>query len=241
VADSGPSVASRKASQPHPLRHIVQVLAGFYGRPEPPAVRDPFEQILWENLAYLASDERRAEAWKRFKKEVGTKPADVLAASRSTLMEIGRAGIVPAGSANKLVESATIAVEEFGGTLKPILKLPLKEARKALRKFPSIGEPGAEKILLLAGSHPVLGLDSNGLRPLLRLGFGKEDKNYSKTYRSVQEALAPGLSTDVAFLTEAHQLLRRHGQELCKTNHPRCEPCPLKKECAYYRAHSALS
>jgi len=228
-------VAPRAASRAHPLRHIVEVLAGFYGRPRPPAVRDPFEQILWENLAYLASDERRAAAWKRFKAEVGTKPADVLAAGKATLMEIGRAGIVPANSANKLVESATIAVEEFGGSLKPILKLPLKEARKALRKFPSIGEPGAEKILLIAGSHPVLGLDSNGLRVLLRLGFGKEDKNYSKSYRSVQEALAPGLPLDVAFLTEAHQLLRRHGQELCKTNHPRCEACPLKKECAYYR------
>ena len=228
-------MAPRAASRAHPLRHIVEVLAGFYGRPRPPAVRDPFEQILWENLAYLASDERRAAAWKRFKAEVGTTPADVLAAGKATLMEIGRAGIVPANSANKLIESATIAVEEFGGSLKPILKLPLKEARKALRKFPSIGEPGAEKILLIAGSHPVLGLDSNGLRVLLRLGFGKEDKNYSKSYRSVQEALAPGLPLDVAFLTEAHQLLRRHGQELCKTNHPRCEACPLKKECAYYR------
>src|SRR5262249_49884241 len=174
MADSEPSVAPRKASQPHPLRHIVQVLAGFYGRPKPPAVRDPFEQILWENLAYLASDERRAAAWKRFKKEVGTTPADVLAAPRGKLTEAGPAGIVPANSVNKLIESATIAVEEFGGTLKPVLKLPLKEAKKALRKFPSIGEPGAEKILLLAGSHPVLGLDSNGLRPLLRLGFGKE-------------------------------------------------------------------
>jgi endonuclease-3 len=229
-------VAPQKASQTHPLRHIVQVLAGFYGRPKPPAVRDPFEQVLWENLAYLASDERRAAAWKRFKKEVGSKPAQVLAAPRSKLLEAGKAGIVPANSANKLIESATLAVEEFGGTLKPILKLPLKEAKKALRKFPSIGEPGAEKILLLAGSHPVLGLDSNGLRPLLRLGFGKEDKSYSKTYRSVQEALAPGLPTDVAFLTEAHQLLRRHGQELCKTSHPKCEACPLKKECAYYRS-----
>jgi len=227
-------VAPSAASRAHPLRHIVEVLAGFYGRPRPPVVRDPFEQILWENLAYLASDERRAAAWKRFKKDVGTKPADVLAAGTTALLEIGRAGIVPANSANKLIESATIAVEEFGGTLKPILELPLKEAKKALRKFPSIGEPGAEKILLLAGSHPVLGLDSNGLRPLLRLGFGKEDKNYTKSYRSVQEALAPGLPLDVAFLTEAHQLLRRHGQELCKTNHPKCEACPLKKECAYF-------
>lgn len=233
-------MARKAASGTNPLRRIVRSLAAFYGRPKPPAVRDPFEQILWENLAYLASDERRAAAWKRFKAEVGTKPADVLAASKTTLLEIGRAGIVPANSANKLVESAAIAEEEFGGDLKPLRKLPLKEAKKALRKFPSIGEPGAEKILLLAGSHPVLALDSNGLRVLLRLGFGREDKNYGKSYRSVQEALAPGLLLDTGFLTEAHQLLRRHGQELCKTNHPRCEACPLNEECAYSRRMAGL-
>ena len=120
--------------------------------------------------------------------------------------------------------------------MKPLLKLPLDDAKKALRKFPSIGEPGAEKILLFAGSHPVLALDSNGLRVLLRLGFGREDKNYAKSYRSAQKAAAPGLPLDVAWLTETHQILRRHGKELCKTNHPRCEACPLKKECAYFRA-----
>src|SRR5262249_44624403 len=132
-----------------------------------------------------------------------------------------------------------IAAEDFGGNLKPILRLPLTEAKKALRKFPSIGEPGAEKILLFAGSHPVLALDSNGLRVVLRLGFGKEEKSYAKSYRSVQDALAPGLPLDTAFLTEAHQLLRRHGQELCKTSHPKCEACPLNEQCAYYRSHSA--
>jgi endonuclease-3 len=233
-------MAVAKSQRRTPLAGIVRALEKLYGKPALPAVTDPFEQVLWENLAYLASDERRAAAWKRFKAEVGTKPADVLAASRARLMEIGRAGIVPANSANKVVESATIAVEQFGGDLKPILKLSLKEARKALRKFPSIGEPGAEKILLFSASHPVLALDSNGLRVLLRLGFGKEDSNYSRTYRSVQEALAPGLPLDIPFLTEAHQLLRRHGQELCKTDHPCCEACPLKKECAYYRSHAPL-
>ena len=219
-----------------PLHRVIDVLEAFYGRPKPPAVTDPFEQVLWENVAYLASDERRAQAWKRFKTEVGTKPAQILKAARSRLIDIGKAGIVPASTADKLRQIAEIAVEEFAGDLKPVLKLPLSQAKKALRKFPSIGEPSAEKILLFAGSHPVLALDSNLLRVLVRLGFGREDKNYTKSYRSVREAVAPGLPLDAAWLTRAHQLLRRHGQELCKTNHPRCDACPLTRECAYFRA-----
>jgi endonuclease III len=224
-----------KASAPgrSPLQRVVAALGALYGRPKPPAVRDPFEQVLWENVGYLASDERRAQAWKRFKTEVGTKPAQILKAARSRLIDIGKAGIVPAITADKLRQIAEIAAEEFGGDLKPVLKLPLAAAKKALRRFPSIGEPGAEKILLLAGSHAILALDSNGLRVLLRLGFGREDKNYAKSYRSAQEAVAPGLPLDTAWLTRAHQLLRRHGQELCKTSHPRCDACPLTRECAY--------
>ncbi len=218
-----------------PLVGVVAALETLYGRPPRPAVTDPFEQVLWENVAYLANDERRAQAWKRFKAEVGTKPERILEAAPSRLMAIGKAGIVPAITAEKLRRIAEIATEEFGGDLKPVLKLPLAEAKKALRKFPSIGEPGAEKILLFSGTHPVLALDSNGLRVLLRLGFGREDKNYTKAYRSAQEAVARGLPLDTAWLTRAHQLLRRHGQELCKTNRPRCEACPLRTGCAYYR------
>ncbi len=102
-----------------------------------------------------------------------------------------------------------------------------------MKKFPSIGDPGAEKILLFSRNLPVLALDSNGLRVLIRLGYGKEDKNYTKQYRSAQEAVDFELQRDCGWLTEAHQLLRRHGQELCKRNHPLCEACPLRPECAY--------
>jgi endonuclease-3 len=227
------------ATRRSPFHRAVGALEKLYGRPKPPAVTDPFEQVLWENVVYLANDERRAQAWKRLKAEVGTKPAQILKAARSKLSDIGKAGIVPFLTADKLRKIAEIAVEEFDGDLKPILKLPLPQAKKALRKFPSIGEPGAEKILVLAGSHAVLALDSNGLRVLLRLGFGKGGKSYAKSYRSAQEAVAPGLPSDTAWLTRAHQLLRRHGQELCKTNRPRCDACPLKQGCVYNASHSS--
>jgi endonuclease-3 len=65
--------------------------------------------------------------------------------------------------------------------LKSVLKLPLPKAKKALQKFPGIGEPGAEKILLFTRTHPLMALESNGLRVLVRLGFGAEHKNYATT------------------------------------------------------------
>jgi len=116
-----------------------------------------------------------------------------------------------------------------------VLKKPLPQAKKALKKFPSIGDPGAEKILLLTGSHPLMALDSNGLRVLCRVGFAEEQKNYSATYRLVQDAIRDQLPRDYDSLIRAHQLLRQHGQELCKRSKPLCAECPVQDSCNYGR------
>lgn len=92
------------------------------------------------------------------------------------LAGIGKAGILPDVSAEKLLVIAKIAYEEFDGDLRALLKKPLPQAKKALKRFPSIGDPGAEKILLLTRSCPVMALDSNGLRVLCRVGFAEEQK-----------------------------------------------------------------
>ena len=218
------------------LARALDALEKLHGAPLPPPTRDPLELVLWENVAYLADDTRRAAAFRALKKRVGTRPEEILAARGEILFEVGRAGIMPGGSAEKLRRTAAIALEQFGGDLKAAVKRPLPEARKALMKFPSLGAPGAEKILLLSGRHPVLALDSNGLRVLLRLGYGHEAKSYATTYRSVQEAAAAELPPDVEKLARAHLLLRHHGQTLCRRSKPRCEACPVAEVCVYYRS-----
>ena len=112
------------------------------------------------------------------------------------------------------------------------------EAKKLLRRFPGIGEPSADKILLFCRAQRTLGPDSNALRVLVRLGFGKESDSYQRTYRSVAEAVAPDLPADFASMIKAHQLLRRHGQELCKRAAPRCDACPLASACVWCLTHA---
>jgi endonuclease III len=195
--------------------------------------------VLWENVAYLADDERRGEAFQTLKKRIGTEPGQILSASDEALLEVTRHGIVADQFAEKLRRCARIALEEFDGDLRPLLKLPGAKAKKALQKFPGIGEPGAEKILLLSKTYPFLALDSNGLRVLVRLGFGAEQKNYSVMYRLVQKAALEGLDKDCSWLILAHLLLRHHGQELCKRTRPQCEKCPLASDCAFYQRGEA--
>ena len=220
------------------LTSLVERLHRQYGDPFVPPTTDPFGLILWEQVAYLVDDERRTEAYKQLEKRVGLTPGDVLEASLETLEEVARAGgaIAAPERATRMQRTARVAVEEWEGDLLGILTLPTAEARRTLKKFPMIGEPGADKILMLTQTHPVLALDSNGLRVLVRVGYGAEGKSYATTYRNVQKALAPAIRPDFGWLIVAHGLLRRHGQVRCTRAAPGCAGCCLRKTCKY--AHS---
>ena len=221
------------------IKTIIGVLEKAYGVPEAPQVTDPFEMILHENIAYLADDARRDFAFQELKKRVGTRPADILAASPASLNEISKlAGINPEGQVAKIVKSAEIALNNFKWRRRVSNGRSINKAKASLKKFPGIGDPGAEKILLFNKKTAVLALESNGLRALTRLGYGKEGANYAATYRSVQESLGPELPSDSDWLVRAHQLLRQHGKELCKRSRPICERCPLASGCAYYQRES---
>jgi len=218
------------------FKDMLKRLERHYGRPTPPALSDPLHLIIFESIGYLVDDDRRAAAFAALRQQVGLQPQDLIAAPLKSLVEIAKlGGIQPEIRARRLKEIALIVLNEFDGDLSSALKMPEPQAIRALKKFPSIADPGAEKILLFTRTYPLPGLESNGLRVLLRLGFGQEYKNYSTSYRSVREALADQMGDDCDFLIRAHQLLRQHGKQLCKTNNPACETCPVRQKCRYYQ------
>ena len=217
------------------FKKIIDKLQEFYGKPEPPGVTDPLGLILFENVAYLVSDQRREQAFEALRERVGLSPPEILMAPDSVLLEVASlGGMHPASRVEKLRRIAQIALQEFDGDFAKVLRRSPAQAKKLLKKFPGFGDPGAEKILLYSRTRPILALDSNGLRVLLRIGYGEERKSYSSTYRSAQEAVEGEIKKDFDWLIAAHQLLRRHGQELCKMKNPICVPCPLKRYCGYY-------
>jgi endonuclease-3 len=219
-----------------PFEAMIERLRVAYGAPKALPTRDPLELVFWENAAYLLSDERRKKVFDQLRERVGLQPRQILAAKPAALLEIAKmGGMRPEVRVERWLTIARIALTEFGGSLGKAVKLPLKEAKKALQRFPSIGEPGAEKILLFSRAHAVLGLDSNGLRVLVRAGYGREQKAYSATYRTVQDAIAKYVGDECAPLVQAHQLLRQHGMERCKSSTPICRGCVLTDLCHYYR------
>jgi endonuclease III len=223
-----------RRSPPNPQRVIARLL-DQHGRQAPPPADTAFALVLWEKVAYLAPDQRRAEAFEMLRTRVGLTPQAILGAKPSVLRQIAAVGgkIEIDKRVQHMQDAAALVIDEFGGSLDTVLRLPHREAMRALQRFYGIGEPGAERILLLTRTQRLLPLDSNGLRSMVRLGYGKDHKNYSTMYRSVRDTLAGELRDDFDWLIDAHLVLRRHGQDVCKSSAPRCEICSVRDECAH--------
>lgn len=215
---------------------LLGKLEQHYRRPAPRPFAGLFEMIVWEIVAYLADDTRRAGAFEALREKVGLTPRKILAAPKKLLVEITRMGgpIASEERAERLQAAARLTLDEFSGDLDNALKLPTPKAKKSLMRFPMIGEPGAEKILLFSGVLDVLALESNGLRVLVRLGIGEDRKSYAATYKSVREVTIEELPSDSGLLTKAHLLLRQHGQEVCLRNSPSCHVCVVNSGCPFF-------
>jgi endonuclease III len=216
------------------FKKLITRLKRHYGDSKLPPARGPFELVMWENACYLLPDERRAEVFEGLRTQVGIKAESILKANGETLLALAkRGGMRPETRVFRWREIARITASQFGGNLDQILEEPYEKAKRALKQFPTIGDPGAEKILMFCGVGHGLPLESNSLRVLTRLGYGRAQKNYGASYRSVQEALQGELPRDPVALSCAHLLLREHGKVLCKTNAPLCRVCPLADLCAF--------
>ena len=220
--------------------HVIQQLKKYYGVPDVSPARGPFELVLWENACYLLPDVRRLEVFNTLRDQIGLNAAAIDAATESILLPIAiRGGMRPEMRVFRWKEIARITLHQHGGDLNTILNTPYAEAKKALKQFPTIGDPGAEKILLFCGTASGLPLESNGVRVLNRIGWGHAQKSYGATYRSVQEALKAELPSHVERLRDAHLLLRIHGKKLCKDHAPLCHQCPVSAECVFAQSRMA--
>lgn len=247
-----PRVDIRRNHLPN-LNEVLDTLETLYGPQKAVGPADPYEMILYLNCGYPATDGTCSKGFDALKRGVGLKPENILAAPRPKLAKCLRmGGIVPELRAKKLKEIARIVNSEFDGDLKAVLNKCMEEekkqrgqgvraAKKVLQKFPVIGEPSADKILLFAKLAPVAAAPSASLGVPVRIWFGQEGKNYAADYRKVRDKLNGELPETFEARQRAYLLLKRHGHEMCKRAAPKCRICPLAAQCAYIQIKAADS
>ncbi len=216
---------------------VLDKLEEFYGSQEPSFPTEPYEFLVWWYCGYPASDAACSKGWANLTREVGIEPEKLLRAKPAKLSAALKAGgMVPELRAERLKEVAMRVQDEFGGDLRAGLVGPIPQARKKLKSFPSIADPGADRILLFGGISPIAAVPSNCVHVLDRILHSRETPNYSAAYREAQRALAGELPEKFDARTRAYLLLKKHGQETCKRTNPRCDECPVRRSCAYVKA-----
>jgi endonuclease-3 len=218
------------------LAALLQKLEQHHGSVDFAEPTDPYALIIHTNCGYPPSQENCRKGFEALESSVGISVDALLGASERTLAQaLKTGGIVPELRASRLKVIARLVREEFAGDLRGVLDAT-KTARKALKRFPTIGDPGVDKILLFCADIPVAAVPSNCPHVPLRLGLGVERPSYAASYRSVQEALTRLLSGDAAAMKRAYLLFRQHGKALCRRTAPFCDRCPVASMCPYFRS-----
>jgi A/G-specific adenine glycosylase len=224
-----------------PLAPTLDALEAFHGEQTPGAPTDPYRFLVWWHCGYPPSEERCCRGFESLEREVGVTPEQLLSANSARLARVLKAGgLVPELRASRLKVIATSVRDDYAGDLRGALRrLAPAESHAALRRFPGIGAPGADRILLFGRIAPVAAIPSASPHVLVRIASGREPDRYTATYRQAQSILATHARSDFATLTRAYLLLQRHGRSLCKRGNPQCAACPVADTCAYFAATAA--
>jgi endonuclease III len=222
---------------PSLLARLLDRLERHYGPQQPCWPADPYLFLVWWHSGYPASDAACERGWQALSKIVGATPQQLLAATPAQLAaSLKPGGLVPELRVLRLKEIAARVQDEFGGDLRAALVGPESQARKILKSFPGIADPGADRILLFSSLAPVAAVPSNCVHVLTRVLSGNETANYNAEYREARNAVEAEIPAKFDARMRAYLLVKRHGQELCKRTNPKCDRCPVSADCRFYAA-----
>lgn len=187
----------------------------------------PFERLVSTILSQNTSREATIKGFENLRKRFRLVP-EVLAQAK---VEEIRDCIKPSGLYNtkapRIREVARIILEEYGGNLNSLSRLPLDRAREGLLKIPGVGFKTADVFLSMVcrrGSFPV---DTHISRVAKRWKMVRDNARYEEMRLAFEAVIPRGKRR------RAHLALIEFGREICKARGPQCDICPVYRECEW--------
>ena len=186
---------------------------------------DPFETLIVTVISQNTADRNTARAFENLSKQFEITPEALANAETSQIEKCLHTAGLYKSKAKTIKQVSKAVVEDFHGTLLPILALPLEEARKRLTQFSGVGPKTADVVLLFSAEKPTIPVDTHVNRVAKRLGFAPADGNYETVRKNLQLLFSSSKYLAV------HVLLIAHGRKYCKARHPLCMQCPVNIHC----------
>jgi len=207
------------------LRLLYQILFRAYGRQYWWPGATPFEVMVGAVLTQNTSWSNVERAIRNLDAaQCLTAPA-IIAAHPTTLGALLR----PVGYFNVKARRIQNFCRWYIARGELLAQFPTVDLRRELLAINGIGPETADDILLYALNRPVFVIDAYTRRLGTRLGILRGDENYEKLRALFETELTP----DVALYQEYHALIVRHGKDICRKKHPRCNLCVLQANCPH--------
>ena len=186
---------------------------------------DPFETLVVTIISQNTADRNTARAFENLSKQFEIIPQALANAEIGRIEACLHVGGLYKSKAKTIQTASKIILEKFHGSLKPILSLPIEEARKALTELPGVGPKTADVVLLFSANQPTIPVDTHVNRVSKRLGLAPANGNYEDVRLRLQSLFHPKDYLAV------HLLLIAHGRKYCKARQPHCPKCPVNTYC----------
>jgi len=186
---------------------------------------DPYTTLIVTILSQNTSDINTNRAFQNLRKQFEITPQLLSEAQTSKIEECIKVAGLSISKTKTIQAVSKIIVEKFHGSLRPILSLPLEEARNALIELPGVGSKTADVVLLFSANQPTIPVDTHVNRVSKRLGLAPIDCDYEEVRKHIQAKFE---SNDYLAV---HLHLIALGRKYCKSQRPLCPICPLTSVC----------
>lgn len=189
----------------------------------------PFEVLVSTILSQSTTVANERRGLEGLRAAFGGVTPEILAAAPEAAIAraIWHAGLARQ-KAPRIRATAREVQDRWGGDLARVLDRPTGEARERLMALPGVGPKTADVVLAMAGGHPTFPVDAHIARIARR--WGLVDRGGYEAARAALEAWTPP-----AKRMAWHLAIIAHGRELCRARRPRCDACPVRRDCDWYR------
>ena len=215
------------APDPTSIAAVQRSLRASQG-PFAPKPRLPIlDEVIATVLSQHTSDHNSERAFAQLKAKF-TDWDQVLTADDGQVADAIRSGGIADQKARRIKQILAAVYEREGrvdlGRLDDLADGAVEEY---LGSLPGVGPKTVACVLVFSMGRAAFPVDNHVHRVAVRLGWIPPGTNAEKAHRFLGPAVPPDIRYDL------HMALIEHGRHVCKAQHPRCEACVLRDNCAY--------
>jgi endonuclease-3 len=189
------------------------------------ATRDAFETLVRTVISQNTTSKNTARAFENLSKRFEITPESLSKANEAEVVEAIRVAGLHRSKGRALRKLSSVILEEYGGSLDFIFKVPLEQARERLIELHGVGPKTADVVLLFSAKKPTLPVDTHVNRVSKRLALVDVRADYEQVRKGLQ------MLFDHADYYAVHVMFILLGRRVCLARRPLCSECPINELC----------